>query len=726
MKVFRKLLLVGAVGALFAACSKDLETADPTGPVEPGNGEIVSNTLGLAVSGMKSPVTELGSMETRSVIDEAVTLSFPEEPEVTRATGDTSATDAEKAVKNLWILQFGDEGKLVYKTMRKDVTASSLDVPLIGCDNSTVYAVANVGETKFDSAEVDKYALTTFEALSFDTTTEVDTTNGLPMIGSWTGQTKDPSASDKPKIELKRMVAKISFTCKKEVPMGHSFSLKSVQLCSVSPTTSYKAPVAGTIAPVSTANFFDYAKQSSAVLDKAYSWYVPENLRGTVSEITLPTDKGESKAPAHSTFIEVIGSYNDGSNPATDITFRIFPGANKTNDFNIARNYKYTITATVKGNNPTDLRVVVATDLCKNPFDESEEFANCYMVSKAGQTYKFDALHLANNATVAANAPKSVKVLWETNGAQKIIKSVELKNGWVYFTTAGESGDPITEGNAVIAVYDTTTPGNEQNVLWSWHIWSTQCNPAEDASWYQGNYKFMKYNLGADCTSAEGTVGRFGLYYQWGRKDPFIGVNPTAGISFGNQTSFAANTAPTYGGGTWTTAAVSSSVGTIDYAKKHPMTFITATASPYDWISGTRNDDLWGTGWSATGSTGGYNGNKGKKSCYDPCPPGYRVPPQDAWSNLSTTSGVFNWNSTTLGRKGTGTAQNFYPGAGSRNCADGGGLYYVGSRGGYWSSSPYSSSSTYAGLLGFNSTGVSPQNHSGRASGFSVRCVQNF
>jgi hypothetical protein len=66
------------------------------------------------------------------------------------------------------------------------------------------------------------------------------------------------------------------------------------------------------------------------------------------------------------------------------------------------------------------------------------------------------------------------------------------------------------------------------------------------------------------------------------------------------------------------------------------------------------------------------------------------------------------------------------PAAGYRNCNNGGGLYNVGSNGNCWSSSPYSSSSTNAGNLNFNSSGVNPQNNNNRAHGFSVRCVQHL
>lgn len=48
----------------------------------------------------------------------------------------------------------------------------------------------------------------------------------------------------------------------------------------------------------------------------------------------------------------------------------------------------------------------------------------------------------------------------------------------------------------------------------------------------------------------------------------------------------------------------------------------------------------------------------------------------------------------------------------------------VGTGGDYWCSSPYSSTSAYAGHLYFGTGGVVPLNGNYRAGGFSVRCVR--
>ena len=70
-------------------------------------------------------------------------------------------------------------------------------------------------------------------------------------------------------------------------------------------------------------------------------------------------------------------------------------------------------------------------------------------------------------------------------------------------------------GNAVIGLFDAAG-----NCIWSWHIWSVDYDPATMAQTYSSGAVFMDRNIGAlttDCTQPSSR----GLYYQWGRKDPF-------------------------------------------------------------------------------------------------------------------------------------------------------------------------------------------------------------
>ena len=80
------------------------------------------------------------------------------------------------------------------------------------------------------------------------------------------------------------------------------------------------------------------------------------------------------------------------------------------------------------------------------------------------------------------------------------------------FLTVGEG-----RGNALVALMQ------DGKVVWSWHVWVTD---APQTMTYGNGTVFMDRNLGAAGTTAGGTDA-YGMYYQWGRKDPFYGGEKT-------------------------------------------------------------------------------------------------------------------------------------------------------------------------------------------------------
>ena len=229
----------------------------------------------------------------------------------------------------------------------------------------------------------------------------------------------------------------------------------------------------------------------------------------------------------------------------------------------------------------------------------AEGTANCYLIQGAGN-YKFKAV-IGNLDGTVGNVKKT-EVLWESFGTDvmpnvgDLIKEVGYKNGYIYFSTP----ETFRNGNASIAVRNS-----KDVILWSWHIWCSE------EGWNDHVYPnnagiMMDRNLGA-TSATPGDVGAFGLLYQWGRKDPFMGSCALSG------TTFAAST------GTW---AIVGNTQTVDYVEENPMTFI-ANA---DWWNEQEHRDrgnladfcelLW---------------TESKKSSHDPCPVGYRVP--DGGSN---------------------------------------------------------------------------------------------
>ena len=210
-------------------------------------------------------------------------------------------------------------------------------------------------------------------------------------------------------------------------------------------------------------------------------------------------------------------------------------------------------------------------------------------------------------------SPVSAHLLWESELG--LITNVELKFGYVRFKLPkGESA----RGNAVIAVFD-----ENEKILWSWHIWITESPQQIEIELGAGEHHtitMLDRNLGATratCSSGAEALETYGLYYQWGRKDPSMGPNAY------NYSLVNLITAPYYDvfADRKTAAEVSQFARpTLKDAIENPMYLILPSSQTlnysFNWLY-ERYDFLWGYN-DATGMT--------SKTIYDPCPYGYRVP----------------------------------------------------------------------------------------------------
>ena len=309
---------------------------------------------------------------------------------------------------------------------------------------------------------------------------------------------------------------------------------------------------------------------------------------------------------------------------------------------------------------------IILTDIEEIEQEEiSVSSANCYIISSPGN---YSLRTVKGNSTESVGRVSSAEVLWESFGTDvtpkvgELISSVEYSGGKIIYTVSS----PFKEGNAVIAAKDASG-----TILWSWHIWMTDM-PEEQV--YTNNAGIlMDRNLGA-TSATPGEVGTYGLYYQWGRKDPFLGATNT------DQEAKSTNIWPS-------SVKSSSTTGTMDYAIQHPMTFISYSAVNYDWmISGSMTSDhtRWGT----------------NKTIYDPCPSGWRVP-DGGREGFWVKSGLMNSDTNDYYHSWTYQSQYdgmifdqpyclqsvWYPSSGQRNQEDGR-LYGVSLWGEYHAISP--------------------------------------
>ena len=327
----------------------------------------------------------------------------------------------------------------------------------------------------------------------------------------------------------------------------------------------------------------------------------------------------------------------------------------------------------------------------------TEGTANCYLVKGAGN-YKFKAVQ--GNTDLSVGNVKKTEVLWESFGTDvmpnvgDLIATTGYKNGYVYFSTPAE----FKNGNASIAVRNS-----KDVILWSWHIWCSE-EGWTDHIYANNAGTMMDRNLGA-TSATPGDIGAFGLLYQWGRKDPFMGTC----VLLGDNT-FAAST------GNWSNIR---GTQTLEYAEENPMTYF-YTTNLDDWCS---NAGAFEMRWFEC-----------YKTMRDPCPAGYRIPKggeNGFWAIAYKSASNDAIHGGCLWELANGTYA-WYPSAGQRTTYNNGELVGVGKSGYYWSATPFYSSTHDIKTLYFNydSTSYSPSfrintediQYSGR--GCSVRCVK--
>lgn len=323
--------------------------------------------------------------------------------------------------------------------------------------------------------------------------------------------------------------------------------------------------------------------------------------------------------------------------------------------------------------------------------------ANCYIISEPGARYMIKANVKGNSTKAVDGTPHSAAVVWQTS--KSLLGPVMLVGDYISFVTTADADDPtkINEGNALIAVKDA-----DENILWSWHLWLTDYDPESDNVTYPDGSVMMDRNLGAKGNGEEDAYDAYGMFYQWGRKEPLIMSDAAT------STSNASTYGPLNTSVSFTTVDCDEETGTIGYALKFPLRIIKGVEeSGYDWLYSAHDASLW----AAT------------KTMYDPCPAGWKVPASSVWNGIEDkTEGEFEggW---TFNFDGQST---FYPAAGRRSFSRGmltnvnhDGTPYTGY---YWSTSSAASNKTNG--LYFNIDNIVTAQANYRAGGFQIRCVK--
>ncbi len=320
-----------------------------------------------------------------------------------------------------------------------------------------------------------------------------------------------------------------------------------------------------------------------------------------------------------------------------------------------------------------------------------EETANGYLVTSAG-TYDLKVNIRGNGNTQAWTTANEggvkedidfgmtdsianvayVDIIWETaddfvtipdpydisqsGSISYVVNNVDLApfGDWT-----GKVFDKGNGANALIGVF-----AEDGTLLWSYHIWGVGdfVDGVPMETWKVGSsasdlneYEFMDRNLGA-YSNLPGSKS-FGLLYQWGRKDPFIGAYRELSVN-GNDSTYERDyrqvrkqytkhyqtiNNQTYlwseynDEGDASTAELEKNL--VQYTIEHPTTILEDGLLSADHLN-DQAEGLWGTTDKSY-----VNSEAGNKTMYDPCPPGYRMPSLNALTIWDGTNDMWGSHS---------------------------------------------------------------------------------
>ncbi len=337
--------------------------------------------------------------------------------------------------------------------------------------------------------------------------------------------------------------------------------------------------------------------------------------------------------------------------------------------------------------------------------------ANCYIVTSEGN-YKFKATQ-GNSDTCPEISTADWLWMSESND---LISNVRYVDGYVYFTAGSK------KGNALVAGFTA-----KEVISWSWHIWLTNMPTLHYGA--TTNQQIMDRNLGATSTTVD-DYKSYGLYYQWGRKDPFPGPN-TANAATAEGTAFDSETGSTvaYVVNPAVDRVFNSTRNTnitggeeVAWSLTSPMCYLRY----YNADNGGGVSNWWNSAYADFTNLWGFvaEGQQVNKTIYDPCPAGYAVPAylDDVYGSYENLTTTFTPIGTLAGRQYTGAegSTSYYPAAGYRD--RGAPLGNVGAIGQYWTAYPRAKSTDFR-TLKFSTSAVE-SSRTNSAYGNSVRCVK--
>ena len=424
----------------------------------------------------------------------------------------------------------------------------------------------------------------------------------LPMYGELAGVDAAEGTTQTVNMRVDRAVARVDVYMRKEAG-----NWEEVQIPAMLVVTGVSKT--GFISPEKTGNY------ASSVINML--------LRKTVGEIpeeTSPKDKG---VLAYSFYIPEMECKDSKLQIGIDEYDMIELGGDTNNSGGaplekLERNHVYQLLCRFMQKTVSlDIDLTVCPWIALEPQVEEVkdiQITNCYVVPPGGRVhiptdgvYKAWAQMDEFERTPIPEGEVTAEVLWQdgigvmTERSVKVMNAEKRDKAYIVVETGNKAG------NAVVAMKVNG------EIYWSWHIWCTDYNPnLKEGQQELNGFVWMDRNLGATYNkyNEEGGIKSKGFLYQWGRKDLFP---PTKGWEKTESDEDLYNLA----GEIITFSKVPVEVfNNIPNSVHNSMSFYTSEESWYTNAKGTyrRNDlSLW-------------NSKVGKKTIFDPCPDGWRVP----------------------------------------------------------------------------------------------------
>ena len=496
-----------------------------------------------------------------------------------RVVGDPLTSTEEADVDNIWIIQFNgdtDGAVMVGAPYYADTPASGVTkVPLVESTvNNRLVFVAN---TNTSNANI--WGLTSGVSTYSDLKNKYLTLTGSDEPLSFGGVDKslimsatvvgivDPTLSGiltGTPITFTRSVAKVQLNLTIDPTDAPNFRILSIQLKSVQRELDYLDNLKGLsltgIYPLE-ANLttIDYPVMRSELTSGAddfdadlsgtlvpgtngtFTWFVPRNARGVASNASV--SQKNAFAPQGATYIEIMAVTTTATG-GEGVIYRVYPGANNTNDFNIIPNYKYIINLNIVGKGTTaDTRIENMGEVI---FDTSNSYilnppidgmpARRYKVpvqrvndfwAGIGDTYGGEGPS-AGLGSSASPQPWTVELLWQD--AQHMVKAFGIGDPTQHIILEKATGSGpsdyfyitvpagIPAGNFVVVLKKGAV------TLWSWHFWVTDYNPVPGKINVKGDV--WTYPVTGGQVERYGSV-MFGYPHTGGNEDYTYNSTPT-------------------------------------------------------------------------------------------------------------------------------------------------------------------------------------------------------